>query len=75
MMMMRKLLSLRPCFSFLITCQTTFDSLILLPSLLKVLKCSHTTLKVFCEFSCVFRDVVPLSFDEVVSFFTNHLFL
>ncbi len=73
--MMRKPLSLRPCLSFLITCQTTFDSLTLSPSLLKVLKCSCAILEVFCEFSCVFRGVIPLSFDEVVSFSTNHSFL
>jgi len=73
--MMRKPLSLKSCLSFLITCQTTFDSLTLLPPLLKVLKCSYTILKVFCEFSCVLRDVIPLSLDEVVGFPTNHLFL
>jgi len=65
MMMMRKLLSLRPCFSFSITCQMTFDSLILLPSPLKVLKCSCATIEVFYEFSCVFRDVVSLLSDEI----------
>jgi len=75
MMVMRKPLSLRPCFSFLITYQMTFDSLTLSPSLLKVLKCSHATLEVFCEFSCVFRGVISLSLDEVVGFLANHLFL
>jgi len=74
MMMMRKLLSLRPCLSFLITCQMTFDSLILSPSSLKVLKCSHTIIEVFYEFLCVFRGVIFLSLDEIVSFFTNHSF-
>jgi len=74
MMVMRKLLSLRPCFSFLITCQMTFDSLILSPSPLKVLKCSCATIEVFYEFSCVFRGVVPLSLDEIVGFSANHLF-
>jgi len=71
---MRKPLSLRPCFSFLITCQTTFDSLTLSPPLLKVLKCFCATLEVFCEFSCVFKGVVFLSFDEVVGFSANHSF-
>jgi hypothetical protein len=61
-------------FQLLITCQTTFDSLILLPSSLKVLKCSCAIIEVFYEFSCVFRGVVFLSLDEIVGFFTNHLF-
>ncbi len=51
-----------------------FDSLILSPFSLKVLKCFCATVKVFCEFSCVFRGVVPLSFDKIVGFFTNHSF-
>ncbi len=50
----------------------TFDSLILSPPPLKVLKRSYTTVKVFYEFSCVFKGVVPLSFDKIVSFLTNH---
>jgi hypothetical protein len=58
----------------LITCQMTFDSLILLPSPLKVLKCSCATIEVFYEFSCVFRGVVPLSLDEIVGFSANHPF-
>ncbi len=74
MMVMRKLLSLRPYFSFLITCQTTFDSLILLPPPLKVLKRSCAIIEVFYEFSCVFRGVVPLSSDEIVGFSANHPF-
>jgi hypothetical protein len=44
----------------LITCQTTFGSLILSPPLLKVLKCSCATIEVFYGFPCVFRGVVPL---------------
>ncbi len=50
------------------------SNLILSPSLLKVLKCSHTTVEIFYEFSCVFRGVVPLSLDKIVSFSANHSF-
>jgi hypothetical protein len=54
-------------FQLLITCQMTFDSLILLPpsQSAEVFLCNHWG---FYEFSCVFRGVVPLSFDEIVGF-------
>jgi len=52
----------------------TFNSLILSPLSLKVLKHSYATVEVFYEFSHVFRDVVFLSLDEIVGFFVNHSF-